>query len=118
GMLLAKIDHDHVSRSVINLIDNAIKFTPEGGCIQVTARDVRDVIEIAVSDNGIGIAADKLTRVFEEFEQAGYHEGTGLGLAIVKKIAELHHGLLEIQSEDGIGSIFTIILPKGGLVEN
>ena len=118
GMLLAKIDHDHVSRSVINLIDNAIKFTPEGGCIRVTARDVRDVIEIAVSDNGIGIAADKLTRVFEEFEQAGYHEGTGLGLAIVKKIAELHHGLLEIQSEEGIGSTFTIILPKGGLVEN
>ncbi len=118
SMLSAKIDRNQVSRSVINLIDNAIKFTPEGGCIQVTARDVRDVIEIAVSDNGAGIAADKLARVFEEFEQAGYHEGTGLGLAIVKKIAELHHGLLEIQSEEGKGSVFTIILPKGGLVEN
>ncbi len=117
-MLSAKIDRNQVSRSVINLIDNAIKFTPEGGCIRVTAKDVRDVIEIAVSDSGAGIAADKLALVFEEFEQAGYHEGTGLGLAIVKKIAELHHGLLEIQSEEGIGSIFTIILPKGGLVEN
>ena len=118
SMLSAKIDRNQVSRSVINLIDNAIKFTPKGGCIRVTARAVRDVIEIAVSDSGAGIAADKLALVFEEFEQAGYHEGTGLGLAIVKKIAELHHGLLEIQSEDGIGSIFTIILPKGGLVEN
>ena len=118
GMILAKIDRNQISRSVINLIDNAVKFTPEGGCIQVTARDVRDVIEIAVSDSGTGIAADKLTLVFEEFEQAGYHKGTGLGLAIVKKIAELHHGLLEIQSEEGIGSTFTIILPKGGLVEN
>ncbi|MEA1906467.1 MAG: ATP-binding protein [Euryarchaeota archaeon] len=118
NVLSAKIDHNHVSRSVINLIDNAIKFTPEGGCIRVTVRDVGDVIEIAVSDSGTGIAADKLALVFEEFEQAGYHEGTGLGLAIVKKIAELHHGLLEIQSEEGKGSIFTIILPKGGLVEN
>ncbi len=113
-----KIDRNQISRSVINLIDNAIKFTPEGGRILVTARDARDVIEIAVSDSGIGIAADKLTRVFEEFEQAGYRKGTGLGLAIVKKIAELHHGLLEIQSEEGKGSTFTIILPKGDLIES
>ncbi|MEA1907902.1 MAG: PAS domain-containing sensor histidine kinase [Euryarchaeota archaeon] len=118
SMISAKIDRNQVSRSVINLIDNAIKFTPEGGRIRVTVKDVRDVIEIAVSDRGAGIAADKLALVFEEFEQAGYHEGTGLGLAIVKKIAELHHGLLEIQSEEGKGSVFTIILPKGGLVEN
>ncbi len=113
-----KIDRNWISRSVINLIDNAIKFTPEGGRILVTTRDARDVIEIAVSDSGIGIAADKLTRVFEEFEQAGYRKGTGLGLAIVKKIAELHHGLLEAQSEEGKGSTFTIILPKGDLIEN
>ncbi len=118
GMLSAKIDRNQVSRSVINLIDNAIKFTPEGGRIQVSARDVRGVIEIAISDSGTGIAADKLALVFEEFEQAGCYNGTGLGLAIVKKIAELHHGLLEIHSEEGIGSTFTIILPKGGLVEN
>ena len=118
SMISAKIDRNQVSRSVINLIDNAIKFTPEGGRIQVTVKNARDAIEIAVSDSGVGIAADKLALVFEEFEQAGYHEGTGLGLAIVKKIAELHHGLLEIQSEEGEGSVFTIILPKGGLVEN
>ncbi|HIE30961.1 MAG TPA: PAS domain-containing sensor histidine kinase [Methanosarcinales archaeon] len=112
------VDRNQISRSVINLIDNAIKFTPESGRILVTARDTGDVIEIAVSDSGIGIAADKLTRVFEEFEQAGYQRGTGLGLAIVKKIAELHHGLLEIQSEEGKGSTFTIVLPKGDLFEN
>jgi signal transduction histidine kinase len=113
-----KIDRNWISRSIINLIDNAIKFTPGGGRILVTTRDARDVIEIAVSDSGIGITADKLTCVFEEFEQAGYHRGTGLGLAIVKKIAELHHGLLEVQSEEGEGSTFTIILPKGDLIEN
>lgn len=113
-----EIDRNLIGRVVINLLDNAIKFTPKGGQILVATRDTGDTIEIAVSDNGIGIPADKLTTIFEEFEQARYHKGTGLGLAIAKRIIEMHHGLIEVESVEGAGCTFNIILPKGDVFEN
>ena len=113
-----EIDRNLIGRVVINLLDNAIKFTSEGGHIMVATRDAGDVIEITVSDNGIGIPADKLATIFEEFEQARYHKGTGLGLAIAKRIVEMHHGLIEVESVEGAGCTFTIILPKGDVFED
>jgi signal transduction histidine kinase len=103
---------------VINLLDNAIKFTPGGGDIRVTTMNKGAVVEIAVSDNGVGIPAGKQPTIFEEFEQAETHQGTGLGLAIAKKIVEMHQGLIELKSVEGSGSTFTVILPVGGVVDN
>ncbi len=108
-----KLDSNLMTRVLINLLDNAIKFTPEEGNVTIAVRDCKSTIEISVSDNGIGIAEESLASIFEEFSQAKYHKGTGLGLAIAKKIVEMHHGLLEVTSVEGRGSTFTIILPKG-----
>ncbi len=112
------IDRNLVGRVVINLLDNAIKFTPGGGDIMVTTVNTGDVVEIAVSDTGIGIPAGKQPTIFEEFEQAETHQGTGLGLAIARKIVEMHQGLIELKSVEGSGSTFTVILPVGGVVDN
>ena len=112
------IDRNLVGRVVINLLDNAIKFTPGEGDITVTTVNKGDVVEIAVSDTGIGIPAEKQPTIFEEFEQAETHQGTGLGLAIAKKIVEMHQGLIELKSVEGSGSTFTVILPVGGVVDN
>jgi len=111
--LSVKLDLNLMTRVLINLLDNAIKFTPEGGDITIAVQDCKSTIEISVSDNGIGIPEELLASIFEEFSQAKYHKGTGLGLAIAKKIVEMHHGLLEVTSVEGRGSTFTIILPKG-----
>ena len=108
-----KLDSNLMTRVLINLLDNAIKFTPEEGNVTIAVRDCKSTIEISVSDNGIGIPEESLASIFEEFSQAKYHKGTGLGLAIAKKIVEMHHGLLEVTSVEGRGSTFTIILPKG-----
>ena len=112
------IDRNLVGRAVINLLDNAIKFTLVGGDIVVTTVNKGDVVEIAVSDTGIGIPAGKQHAIFEEFEQAETNQGTGLGLAIARKIVEMHQGLLELNSVEGSGSTFTVILPVGGVIDN
>jgi len=112
------IDRNLVGRVVINLLDNAVKFTPGGGEIKVTTVNMGDVVEIAVSDTGIGIPAEKQPAIFEEFAQAETHQGTGLGLAIARKIVEMHQGLIELKSVEGSGSTFTVILPVGGVVDN
>lgn len=100
-----------------NLVCNSIRYTGEFGAIHVSAKQERDFIEIDVSDTGIGIAAEDMPKIFDEFYRApkakSYEiEGTGLGLAIVKEIVEAHHGSLKVRSEQGKGSTFTVILHK------
>ncbi|HEX6794496.1 MAG TPA: ATP-binding protein, partial [Casimicrobiaceae bacterium] len=95
---------------------NAVKFTPDGGRIDVTARRVGDVAEIGVHDTGIGIAPEDQAAVFEEFRQVGRdytrkQEGTGLGLALTKRFVELHGGTIRLESAPGAGSTFTFTLP-------
>src|SRR5260370_23454034 len=90
-------DAAKVKQMLLNLLSNAIKFTPNGGSIQIRGRQVDSWVEIAVSDTGIGIAAENLGRLFTEFQQldAGpgrQQEGTGLGLALTRRFAELHGG--------------------------
>ena len=98
-----------------NLLSNAIKFTPEHGRIEVSAEPVSGGIAITVADTGIGIAARDHTRVFEEFQQLGdpvqRKAGTGLGLALTRRLVEAHGGSIELESELGQGSRFTIRLP-------
>ena len=108
-------DERKVKQVLLNLLSNAIKFTPEGGRIQVQAMPTNGSVEIAVSDTGVGIAAEDQEAIFEEFRQFGTAdkkvEGTGLGLALSRKFIELHGGRIWVKSELGHGSTFTFTLP-------
>ena len=110
-----RADERKVKQVLLNLLSNALKFTPEGGRIDVRA-DVDDgAARIAVTDTGVGIAPEDQRAVFEEFRQVGAvsrkAEGTGLGLAISRKLIELHGGRLWLESAVGAGSTFTFTLP-------
>ena len=108
-------DERKVKQVLLNLLSNALKFTPEGGRIDVGA-GVRDgVAEVSVKDTGVGIAPEDQEAVFEEFRQVGTAdkkvEGTGLGLALSRKFIELHGGKIWVTSTVGVGSTFTFTLP-------
>jgi signal transduction histidine kinase len=108
-------DERKVRQVVLNLLSNAIKFTPEGGRIEVAALPKDGLVEISVSDTGIGIAPEDQEKIFEEFRQVGTAakkvEGTGLGLTLCRKFVELHGGRIWVKSELGVGSTFTFTLP-------
>lgn len=102
-------------RAVSNLVDNAVRFTPDGGRIIIALATVPEGAEIAVTDTGCGIAAEHLSRVFDRFyrvDPSRSTEGTGLGLALVKSIAELHGGSLKVASETGRGTSVTLKFPR------
>jgi signal transduction histidine kinase len=108
-------DERKIRQVVLNLLSNAIKFTPGGGRIEVEARPRENAVEIAVTDTGIGIAAEDQEAVFEEFRQVGRSdkraEGTGLGLTLCRKFIELHGGKIWVNSTVGRGSTFTFTIP-------
>jgi signal transduction histidine kinase len=109
-------DERKIKQILLNLLSNAVKFTPEGGRVGVKAGLVDGVIEIAVSDTGIGIAPKDQEAIFEEFRQVGSDEarkveGTGLGLTLTKKFIEMHGGKIWVTSEVGKGSTFRFTLP-------
>jgi signal transduction histidine kinase len=110
-------DERKVKQVLLNLLSNAVKFTPAGGRIDVRAAPAGDAVEIAVADTGIGIAPSDQEAIFEEFRQVGTdyarkREGTGLGLALARRFVELHGGRLQVRSEPGRGSTFTVTLPR------
>jgi PAS domain S-box-containing protein len=110
------IDPGRIKQVLYNLISNAIKFTPKGGLVRLTARADARSLTISVSDTGIGIARADLPRLFREFEQLAQPngtrpEGTGLGLALSRRLVELHGGRVEVESELGRGSTFSVHLP-------
>lgn len=109
-------DEDMMSQVWVNLIHNSIKFTPEGGGIQVDLHRNGNTVECKISDTGIGIDKDAQKHIFERFYKADKSrerakKGSGLGLAIVKKIVETHGGKITVQSEPGAGTVFTVALP-------
>ena len=110
-----RADERKVKQVVLNLLSNALKFTPEGGRIEVKATPTDGAVEISVSDTGIGIAPEDQEAVFEEFRQVGgadkKAEGTGLGLALCRKFVELHGGRIWVESRVGAGSRLTFTLP-------
>jgi two-component system phosphate regulon sensor histidine kinase PhoR len=113
---IPRVSGDRVSleRAIVNLINNAIKFTPEGGAVRVLARPSGAGVTIEVADNGSGIEPQDLPRVFERFykaDRARRAGGTGLGLAVVKHTAEAHGGRVEAESRLGEGSTFRVWLP-------
>jgi two-component system phosphate regulon sensor histidine kinase PhoR len=112
-----RTDQEALGQILDNLVDNAIKYTPEGGHIRVRWYGMGDQICIEVEDTGIGIPEEDLPRIFERFyrvDKARSRElgGTGLGLAIVKNLAKVLHGSVKAQSKSGEGSTFTVNLPR------
>lgn len=110
-------DRDRVLQALSNFLNNAVKFTPTGGCIRISASRQDDGgVRFAVTDSGPGIPAEELPHVFNRFWQARRtaHLGSGLGLAIAKGIAEAHRGRVEVESQPGHGSTFSLILPTSG----
>ena len=108
-------DERKVKQVLLNLLSNALKFTPEGGRVELLARVIDGMAEISVTDTGVGIAAEDQEAVFEEFRQVGTAEkkveGTGLGLTLCRKFVELHGGKIWVTSQVGVGSTFTFTVP-------
>jgi PAS domain S-box-containing protein len=105
-----------IEEVIANLLTNAIKYTPQGGKVSVSAGAEKDYVHIVVKDTGFGIAPEDLKRVFERFyrvknDQTRFITGTGLGLAIVKSIVDAHNGLIKVESQIGQGSTFHVDLP-------
>jgi signal transduction histidine kinase len=119
--LTASGDRQKVVQILINLLSNAIKFTPRGGRIELRcgtsqAGDAEATVWMAVRDTGLGIPADQLQRIFEPFVQVDRNqrsgtEGVGLGLAISRRFARAMRGEVSVQSEEGAGAEFTLVLP-------
>jgi signal transduction histidine kinase len=111
-----RADRDVLQMVIGNLLNNAIKFTPEGGRIDVTVERQGQEAWLHVQDTGIGIPQDKVERVFKRFYQVEHHirreyEGLGLGLAIARELVQIHHGRIWAESEEGEGSVFHVALP-------
>jgi two-component system phosphate regulon sensor histidine kinase PhoR len=115
------VDRTRLQEALYNLLDNAVKYSPERGEIRLSARKNDGEIELIVSDQGIGIAKEDLPRIFERFYRADKARspdkvrGTGLGLAIVKHVAQLHGGRVEADSELGKGTTIRVLLPMKNL---
>jgi two-component system OmpR family sensor kinase len=113
-----RADEDLLRRMILNLLDNAIKYTPEGGNVSVTCNSAPDGYELSVTDSGAGIPVDMQSKIFERFfrvdrarSRTGRDGGAGLGLAIARWIAEAHLGRIELVRSDAAGSAFKVYIP-------
>jgi signal transduction histidine kinase len=110
-------DPDRLRQLLLNLVDNALKYTPNGGEVTLSLQREAEWVRVSVSDTGIGIAPEDIPHIFERFYRSdkartrGSRAGTGLGLAIAKWIAEAHGGRIAVESQPGNGSAFTVWLP-------
>jgi len=108
-------DKNKLSRVVMNLISNAIKYTPAGGMVDVLLSSDQNTITLSVINTGPGITSDEMERLFKKFGRLDKHseiEGTGLGLSIVKDIIDLHNGHITVKSELGKNTEFKVVLPS------
>jgi signal transduction histidine kinase len=120
GPVRLAVDRHRIRELLLNLITNAIKYTPADGVVGLSLTDEPEAVTLTVSDTGIGIAPGDLPHIFDRFWRAdparsrtGERAGTGLGLAITKWIAEAHGGTITVQSRPGRGTLFTVRLPRG-----
>jgi signal transduction histidine kinase len=116
GSAIVQADEDWLERLLLNLLDNAIKFTPAGGHVLVTVSREGPEARVAVQDTGIGMDPAAVPHVFERFFRADPArssgvEGAGLGLSLVKWVVDRHHGRIQVESWPGQGSTFTVVLP-------
>ncbi len=120
GIPMIYADRAKIKQTLLNLISNAIKFTPKGGFVRIDVTGIvvqeRPMLQISVADTGVGIAAEDRTKIFEEFRQvdstyAREYPGTGLGLSIAKRFVEMHGGFIWVESRPGEGSAFSFRIP-------
>lgn len=116
--LLAQVDANGLAHAINALVSNAIKFSPEGGLVKLEARRRAKETRIAVSDEGVGMTASEVAAAFDRFSQADMTDtrsfgGFGMGLFIARRLVEAHSGRIEVDTEVGIGSTFTIVIPGG-----
>ena len=109
-------DLDKMERIILNILSNAIKFSNDGDKIEIFIKEVNNMIEIKISDSGIGIPKDKIGCIFDRFKQVDNHhvrkgEGSGIGLYLVKSLVDMHNGDISVESELGKGTTFTINIP-------
>jgi len=119
--VMVPVDRSRIRQLLLNLVTNAIKYTPPRGKVSLGLVDKGDSAAIVVGDNGIGMPAADLPHIFDRFyrvdhvrSRTGARPGTGLGLAITRWIAEAHGGSITVQSRLGRGTVFTVTLPKEG----
>ena len=122
GLPAVPADRDKLEKIVLNLLFNAIKFTPSGGQITLSAARQDESVLISVADTGVGIAEDQLANVFSRFWQADTssqrkHQGAGIGLALVKELVEAHGGTVDVQSMQGQGTTMRVLLPLKSVEE-
>ena len=119
GLSLVRGDEDRLGQVFVNLVHNAVKFSPEGGEVAIRVRREADVVACSVADHGIGIAKADRTRVFERFYKTDRARvrggGTGLGLSIARHVVQGHGGRIGVESEEGTGSTFTFTIPLRAL---
>ena len=119
GMPPLVADATRLKQILLNLMSNAIKFTPRGGTVALSIRATLDAVVFEVRDSGIGMTPEEIEIAFEPFGQVDQDyardtEGTGLGLPLARRFAELHGGSLAIDSEKGRGTTVTVVIPVGG----
>jgi signal transduction histidine kinase len=106
-------DEDRLLQVVVNLVANAVRFTPRGGRVAVRLVDAGEELEVQVEDSGVGIPAAALPHIFDSWRQAHRDRGgTGLGLAVVRGIVQAHRGGVTVESHEGKGSRFSVLLPR------
>lgn len=123
GLPLVKVDRRRMKQVLLNLLSNAVKFTPAGGRVHVSAAPFGEGLAIVVRDTGIGMKPEDIPVALERFGQidsrlARKYEGTGLGLPLAKQLIELHGGRLHIESEPGIGTTVSVILPAERVLQH
>ena len=123
GLVAQATDAEAIRKLLLNLLSNALKFTPKGGSVRVRVKTEGRFVKITVADTGKGMDSDTLAHLFDRFMDGGQNpmppRGLGLGLPICQRIAQGHGGMIVAQSEEGKGSLFTVSLPavKAGRVQ-
>lgn len=118
GPFLALGDRSSLHQVLVNLMENAVKSTNQGDRITLAVRANGDYVEVALRDTGPGIPQQRLPLIFERFYKADRRRqdsGAGLGLAIVKRIVTAHGGDVQVESREGEGSVFRVLIPKAGI---
>ncbi len=110
------VDYDHIRTAFLNIVSNAVKYTPEGGRIEVATSVAGGQARLIVRDSGIGIGAEDLPHIFDRFfrvkgKATRHITGSGLGLSLVKRVVEAHNGFIDVQSEPGAGTVVTLLFP-------
>jgi signal transduction histidine kinase len=119
GLVQMRGDGRRIKQILVNLLTNAVKFTPSGGKAGLEVRRDQDQVCFSVWDTGIGISEEDQAKLFQPFVQVDsslsrHYEGTGLGLALVRRLVDMHGGTIAVESAPGKGSRFTVILPEHG----